>query len=212
MLDKIDIFGIKCYFTILPIISLQNEKELLAAIAKEDEKSFAELFYGYYGQLTEFVLLITGSVEETDEIVQEIFVKVWEHRKELPGLTSFNSWIFIITRNQTVSAIRKINRESKHLENLVREAAGSDEIRLDSELPDMDAILVQAIEKLPPQQKRVFQLKQQGKKNGEIANELGISSESVRKYQQWALKSITEFVKATAAFAAVMASINLLSK
>ncbi|MNR41512.1 RNA polymerase sigma factor SigX [compost metagenome] len=70
-------------------------------------------------------------------------------------------------------------------------------------------ILIKAIAELPPSQQRVLQLRQQGLKSREIAGEMGISIESVKKYQQWATKSVSKFLKLhTAITISVILSMN----
>lgn len=196
----------------MPIKSLHNEAELLRGIAEDDEKSFAALFYGYHQQLAGYVMLLTDSKEITQDIVQQVFIKIWECRKDFYTVRNFNSWLFILTRNITLNFIRTQVREQRkrtELENHLKAVSNESESQPST---DFDALIEQAIEQLPPQQKRVYTLKQKGHKNPEIGTELGISTQSVIKYQQLALKSIAQFVKSHSEFAALLAILAVIEK
>jgi RNA polymerase sigma-70 factor (ECF subfamily) len=197
----------------LPIKSIHNETELLSGIAKDDERSFADLFHGYHQGLGEYIFLITDSREMVKEIVQNVFIKVWEVRTKLPEIQDFKSWLFITTRNYTLNAIRANVREQRRNQTfqlqLVQDETDSSP---DRDYEQLEPVIEQAIALLPPQQKRVFVLKQQGRKNTDIANELGISTQSVIKYQQIAIKAISRFVKANTELTAIIAMIAVLKK
>ncbi|MFA6083237.1 RNA polymerase sigma factor [Mucilaginibacter sp.] len=197
----------------MPIKSIYNEAELLNGIAKDDEKSFAELFYGYHQGLGEYIFLITDSREMVKEVIQNVFIKVWEVRETLPEIQNFKSWLFITTRNYTLNAIRANVREQRrnnefHLQIVQDETEHLPGYNYDNLRP----IIEQAVAKLPPQQKRIFVLKQQGHKNTDIANEMGISTQSVIKYQQIAIKAISRFVRANIELTALIAMISIIKK
>ena len=80
-------------------------------MAKGNEKAFVELFYAYHNRLGEYVLMLTASEEVAQEIVQDIFVKIWMDRHNLAALGNFSSWLFILTRNYTLNYIRKESSE-----------------------------------------------------------------------------------------------------
>jgi len=62
---------------------IHNDAEIIEQIAKGSEKAFAELFYAYHNQLGKFVILLTHSEERTEEIIQDVFVKMWQNREKL---------------------------------------------------------------------------------------------------------------------------------
>src|SRR5688500_13593563 len=100
---------------------------MLQAIAQNDERAFNNLFYEYHQQLGAFVFSITRSKELTEEIIQDVFVKLWENRKELPAIKNFSAWLFIITRNHTLNAIKKLVQEREKQAALAQHLALSDE-------------------------------------------------------------------------------------
>ncbi|SMC66412.1 RNA polymerase sigma factor [Pedobacter nyackensis] len=186
----------------MAIRTVKNERELLLKVEQGDETAFAELFFAYHNQLGQYVLMLTGSEEMTEEIVQDVFVKVWMNRAALLTINKFTSYLFILTRNYTLNCIRKRLNERKQQENYNQSVltdpilSEEDELILD---PDYQSLVDKAVAQLPPQQQKVFILRQQGLKNPQIAEKMEISTDSVKKYQQWALKAVSEFVKSHAA-------------
>lgn len=194
----------------MAIKPLTNEKELLQKIAEGDGIAFAELFRAYHEPLIKYIYTLLQSVQICEEVVQDVFLKIWENRETLPGLDKFTAYLFILTRNYTISAIRKMVNDKKHsqlyAEDILNHSGSEETFNLDQEYQNM---LNKAIAELPPSQQRVLQLRQQGLKSREIAGEMGISIESVKKYQQWASKSVSTFLKLhTAITIYILLSIN----
>lgn len=191
---------------------IHNEAEIIEQVAQGNEKAFAELFYAYHNQLGEFVMLLTHSEELTEEIIQDVFVKVWTSREKLLSIDKFTSYLFILARNYTLNSIRKLasDRKSKELySNLQLGNIENEFVVIDKEQdPDYEALIDQAVANLPPQQQKVFILRRNGLKNPEIAQQMHISQQSVKKYQQWALRSVSEFVKSHAALSAILIIIS----
>jgi RNA polymerase sigma factor (sigma-70 family) len=196
----------------LPLRPVYNEDVLLEAVAKGNEKAFAELFYAYHNQLGEYVQILTNSDELTKEIVQDVFVKIWMNRENLPDVRNFLSYLFILARNYTLNCIRRVVNEKKRKAAFELFAIHNEDVISENAMPDYDQVIDRAIAQLPPQQQRVFVLKQSGRKNADIASEMGISPESVKKYQQWAVKAIAEFVKSHTELTVVFAAIMVLQK
>ncbi|WP_426330184.1 RNA polymerase sigma factor [Pedobacter sp. R-06] len=180
----------------MSIKPLSNEKDLLKKIADGDSFAFAELFRAYNEPLAKYVYTLLESVEMCEEVVQDIFIKIWENRQELPYLEKFTSYLFILTRNHTVSSIRKMIQNRKYMqqyiEDIVIDSTTENIFSADQEYQDTVA---RAVLQLPPSQQTVLMLRQQGLKTYEIAERMGISRDSVKKYQQWASHSVSKFLK-----------------
>lgn len=189
----------------MSIKPLLNEKELLQKIADGDDRAFAELFRAYHEPLAKYVYTLLESVQMCEEIVQDVFVKIWENRLTLPQLNKFTSYLFILTRNYTVNCIRKMIQDKKYtqlyVEDVINYNTGEDIFSMDQEYQD---IINRAVAQLPPSQQRVLMLRQQGLKTREIAEQMGISTDSVKKYQQWASHSVSKFLKSHAALSVIL--------
>jgi RNA polymerase sigma-70 factor (family 1) len=173
---------------------ISNESDLLNKIVKGDEKAFEELFMAYHNPLGEYVEMFTQCNEMTQEIVQDVFLKVWTNRFKLNLIDKFTSYLFILTRNYTLNALRKTVNEQKYRTKYLTEMEVQDiflaqEDRFDTD-QDFQLLLDTAILQLPPQQQKVFLLRMQGFKNPEIAVKMGLATDSVKKYYKLALESI----------------------
>ena len=193
--------------------SIPNEIFLLRRVAAGDEDAFSKLFEDYQQQVSGFVFSIIGAKELTQEIVQDIFIKVWQKRGELLEIQKFDAYLFVLSKNYTLNCIRKIQREQKKatayhtlLPDLEQEQ--SDFAHDDDYLQ----LIEKATSTLPPQQQRVFRLRMEGLKNHEIAAQLMISPDSVKKYQQLALKSVSTFVKMHLSYLALWVMMGLMQK
>src|SRR5690348_7412497 len=91
--------------------SLIDEKELLSRVAATDEDAFRLLFHTHYNKLASFVQKLTKSHNTTEELVQDVFVKVWLHRSELLSIDKFESWMYVIARNHVFNHLKKMARE-----------------------------------------------------------------------------------------------------
>ncbi|MNY02306.1 ECF RNA polymerase sigma factor RpoE [compost metagenome] len=175
----------------MAIKSPQNENELLNRLANGDERAFTQLFEAYYKQMGEYVFKLTESLTITEEIVQDAFVKIWIKRESLKELNSFSNYLFILCRNQAFDQLRKKAREhvfQQELERFLTEESGAAESPMD----EYRALIDVAVAKLPAQQHKVYILSRYERlKHEEIAAKLQLSTETVKKHIQHAVRFIT---------------------
>lgn len=173
--------------------TIPGQATLLLKIAEGSESAFSDLFEHFHNQLGEYVYFITQSEEMTEEIVQDIFLKIWTNKTRLKEIRDFTGYLFILTRNYTLNALRKTSKEQQKLaayfidevENHCDPGGFADPVFNDT---DIHTLLDRAIIQLPPQQQKVLLLRMQGLKNPEIATEMNLATDSVKKYYQWAIK------------------------
>jgi len=174
-----------------------NETDLLQQVANGDETAFSKLYYGYHNILGIYIYQLTQSRELSEEIVQDVFLKIWVGRKALTGVTNFKAWLFIVSKNQALNSLRTITKERTLKKDLSRDYEHSSGINEESFDNDSYILLEQAINQLPEQQRKVFILSRYRRlKYKEIATELKLSRETVKSYLGLAVSSITKFVNA----------------
>jgi RNA polymerase sigma-70 factor (family 1) len=170
----------------------KDEQHLLDLIAASDEQAFRHLFDTFSGKVYGFALKITRSKSLSEEIVQDVFMKIWINRESLEAIRSFPAYLFTLTRNHTFNTLKRIA-----IEQAAKSAIGKklSHVNHDTE----DAInfhesqqrLTQAINNLPPQQRLVYSLcHQEGLKYEEVAERLKISRLTVKTHMREALRSI----------------------
>src|SRR5689334_1223372 len=87
---------------------MENEAVLLRAISKGDEKAFAEIFHRYRNKIYSVAFRLTNSAQVSEEVLLDVFLKVWAKKEELPEVKDFAAWLFIITRNRVFSTLKQM--------------------------------------------------------------------------------------------------------
>lgn len=175
--------------------STNNETQLLLRIVNGDENAFSELYYRYHNALGIYIYQLTQSRELSEEIVQDVFLKIWVGREALTEVNNFKAWLFIVSKNHALNSLRTLVKERTLKKNWTRDQqffASMDEAAVDN---DSYRLIDEAINQLPEQQKKVFILSRYRRlKYKEIAKELNLSRETVKSYLGLAVSSITKFV------------------
>ncbi|RFZ85282.1 sigma-70 family RNA polymerase sigma factor [Mucilaginibacter terrenus] len=179
------------------------EKELLLKISRGDEHAFSELFNTWHHLLGRHIYKITDSAELAEEVVQDVFLKIWTARESLALVENFKAYLFVVSRNHALNCLRKLARERMHQKALEENAAVLAVEQTGS--ADIYKLLDQAIDHLPPQQQKVYLLSRHNRlKYDEIATQMGLSRETVKKYLQGATHSITNFVQSNIDVSAIV--------
>lgn len=175
-----------------------NEKELLLLISGGDTSAFTLMFNQYKDKIYTIAYKLTGSAFLSEEVVQEIFMKLWINRKMLPGIEHFPAWFNTVIRNHLFSLIKRTaaraNRETIFAKNIPSVYNNADENIL---LKETEALIEKALYTLPPQQNKVYRLiKVSGMKKEEVASQLNLSTETVKSHLSKAIKNIRAYCMA----------------
>ena len=172
-----------------------NEEELLAFIAQGDELAFTRLFDNYRDRIYSIAFRIIHSTTIAEEIVQDVFLKIWLRRARLIEVQNFNAYLFVVTRNHVYKALKQIakNYELTAFTEKDLLAGDNDSAGLVME-KEYNSLLRKAIDRLPNQQKKVYQyIKEKGLKREEAAGLLHLSPETVKYHLAEAMKNIRTF-------------------
>lgn len=181
----------------MALVALNNEADLIKKVSQGDKRAFTVLFDAHYKSLANYVFKLTESLEVAEEIVQDVFIKIWIKREELGHINSFSNYIFILSKNQTLNYLRKKANDQLKFKAWEKEFEGEALEEADHEQAEAFRLLIdRAIEQLPAQQKKIYLLSREERlKYDEIAAELSISSETVKKHVYLATKTIKEYVR-----------------
>lgn len=129
------------------------------------------------------------------DILQDVFLKIWQKREDCQSIDNFSSYLFRAARNQALNGFKRNGRACLLLAELSREPVAT----IDTDNPifakELKILLRRAIDSLPAQQRKVFELsRNEGFKYEEIAEKLGISTSTVRNHMIQALKKIREHI------------------
>jgi RNA polymerase sigma-70 factor (family 1) len=165
------------------LAAINEEKALLVRVADGDRQAFGLLYSNYLSSLYRYIFLFTKSKEETEEILQDIFVRIWEHREKLLEVESFRNYLFRFAKNKLLDKFRHLQIRLAVLAEIRRSRNFSGSFTSDEcDYREYYRIVQQAIEKLPRRRKLIFRLNiENGFSQDEIARELKISKSVVQK-------------------------------
>jgi RNA polymerase sigma-70 factor (ECF subfamily) len=170
----------------------KDDLYLLDLIASGDQNAFRQIFEAYSGKVYGFALKLTHSRPLSEEIVQDVFMKIWINRESLEAIRSLPAYLFTLTRNHSFNILKRIAIEEAAKLTLSKKLSGiNHETEETIIFHESEQLLNQAISKLPPQQRLVYSMcQQEGLKYEEVAQRLKISRLTVKTHMQQALRSI----------------------
>ncbi len=183
---------------------LHNEPDLLKRIARGDEAAFGELLEFYRNRVYSHALAYMKRSTEAEDMVQEIFVRVWVYRARLADVKDFSDYLFILSRNRLLSAMRRrVQEMGQELpEDMLQEPDDPDVLLLTQDLAQQ---LRKAVELLPRQQQAVFTLSRfDHLSQDEIAEKLGISKRTVKFHMGEALRFLRKYLRESGALLAAI--------
>jgi len=175
------------------ITKKSSDYQLVDKLQNGDLDAFDQIFNKYGDRLFGFALSYLKSREETEELVQDVFLKVWENRKNLKKESSLKSYLFTIAYHDMCKFFRKKQIYQKFLDE--EEWHENKIVDLEKQL-EYKAILEQVdqlIDKLPETQKLIFiKSRKEGKETKEIAIEMNLAPGTVDNYISKTLKYLRQ--------------------
>lgn len=178
-----------------------DDQTLLTAIAREGNRDAFTAFYLRYAEkVYSNMLLFLKEAPEAEDAVQELFARLWQKRTQINITTNVKGYLNSASRNIAFNRLRNAGKDKRLLSRLQELAAGNyhDESAMEQEalVSEQWALLERAIQNLPPQRKRVFELcKIKGIAYDQACNELGIGLPTLKDHLFKAKKSIREYLE-----------------
>jgi RNA polymerase sigma-70 factor (family 1) len=162
-----------------------DDQHLICELQNGDEACFTSIFNQFYAPLVLYAYRITDDQVAAEDIIENAFINLWNKRHTLSEIRSLKSYLYAIARNGCISWIRKNNRDISRNNSIPTLEEVSERTSLESMIySETMAMIYAAMEKLPPQCKRVFIMHYvEGKKIAEIATELKISIGTVKSHK-----------------------------
>jgi len=174
-----------------------NLNTIVKSLVSDNKKALDELYNYYYPRLYAFAKKFLKVEDDINDILQEVFIKIWENRKNIKNVETFNAYIFTITKNAVVSYFREKTKLIA-FESRVREMATAEGYLTENtaEYKDIKEKVDQLIEQLPQKRQQIFKLsREQGLSNKEIASEMGISVKTVEDHIMHAIRFLKNNLK-----------------
>lgn len=177
----------------------RDRKNIDEAIVKrftaDDMRAFDIIYSEFTPRLKKFISVLTKNESDADELVQEVFIKIWQNRDKLKNYSSFESYLFRIAYRTTIDLLRKRSKEAKYIEQVKS-------LQVFEDYPDevgetghdeMETKLNLLIEEMPARQREVFKMKYfQDSSYKEIADHFSISVNTVQNHMAKAHKFLKE--------------------
>ncbi|MGA1978574.1 MAG: RNA polymerase sigma-70 factor [Bacteroidales bacterium] len=174
---------------------MTRDQEIISRIRKGDKKEFESLFRSYYVLLVRYAKSIIRDHDTAEEIVQNLFVRVWQKRGTLLIETSLNGYLYKAVHNQCLHYIDHQKIVEKHAQEMGRRAVAEAENPLDAiQYKELQERMTSILERLPERCSMIFCMNRfEGLRYAEIAEKLSVSLKTVEANMGRALK---EFRKA----------------
>jgi RNA polymerase sigma-70 factor (ECF subfamily) len=172
-----------------------DESSLVIRLHQGEVSAFDVFYFRYYDAVYSNVFRLTRDAMVCQDILQEVFVTLWEKRMSLDPEQSVAGWLFVVSYNKAVTHLKnrlKLSRLSINVDVTLQSFS-------EPGVPVQERqakLLEEAIEQLSPQKRKVFELcKLQGKTYEETAIELRISKHTVKEYLSAAVVYVKDYIR-----------------
>jgi RNA polymerase sigma factor (sigma-70 family) len=170
------------------------DSKLVVKLRAGDVSAFDSLYWRYYQVVYRNILKLTKDPLVAEDILQEVFIRLWEKRQDINFEQPVVNWIFVISFNLSIDYTRKKLREHELHRKLLADSASF--LQNPSVYEEYYLLLKRAIEQLSPQKQNVVKLcKLEGKTYEEAAAEMQISRHTVKEYLSSAMANLGEYVR-----------------
>ncbi|MFX1707223.1 RNA polymerase sigma-70 factor [Chitinophaga sp. CC14] len=168
-----------------------TDEQLISRLRSGDQLAFAQIHERYYPLLYNFSLKKNIDPEEIKDMIQEVFIKLWQNRESIQLTTSLRSYLFRSVWNRMMDLFRHTKIKQEHIDSLqtAMNSPGFSGTDYRIREKDMERIITLEIEALPQRMREVLTLRRdQNLSNKEIGIQLGITEQTVETHAKRALR------------------------
>lgn len=179
------------------MFNTDNVKELGSLLREGNHAAFMRLYDQYVDGLFNFIKKYIADDEVVEDIIHDSFYNLWKYRHNIKQDHPIRNYLYRIARNEVYKEIRKQVQQKTTLNLYAERKRGMVEESVDQWVVgnELDEIYALAIDKLPPQRKRIFRMcREQGLSHKEIAQHLNISPNTVKEHMSLAMRTIKEYI------------------
>jgi len=168
-----------------------SDIELISGLSQGDIESYEILFERYYSKIKGFAKGLTKDECAAEDIVANVFMKLWYNKEKLASLSNLSGYLFSVTKNEVIDHFRArkyLTDYLQSLENDYTEEAEPEELYDSNKIQE---IVDRVVETMPEQRRKIFIMsRMENMSNGEIAEKLNISKRTVEKHISLALDQL----------------------
>jgi RNA polymerase sigma-70 factor (ECF subfamily) len=174
-----------------------SEETVLLLLADGNEQAFRFIFHKYVDRIHQVSLYYLRSEVLAEEVVQEVFMRVWIKRTDLRQVHHFEGWLFIMSKNYILNYLEKMAGERRALHTLSRSIQQSeDRTALSIADHEYEALLHKALLTLSPMQRDIYHMAREEQLTyDQIGKKLGISALTVKTHMSRALRQLRHFFR-----------------
>lgn len=169
-----------------------RDRELILFIAAGDEQAFTALFRRYSVSMGILARKVVQDEAAYQDVMQEVFIKLWLHREELPQVENLPAWLKKVTLNESLMYLRKNAAYDKRLSALALPQAEEEKVSQTIGFKELQRKIRDFIDAMPEQRRTIYELSREGLNAKEIAERLNLSHGHVRNTLSAAIKSIRD--------------------
>lgn len=172
-----------------------DEQSLLQQLKAGSELAFTELFHHYHGKIYSVALKFLKSPVLAEEIVQDVFLKLWLKRTDISSVERFDAYLFMMARNFIFDRFKKMGYEADMQSAFRKQPYSVNDSEYLVRQHECQRLLHKAISLLPPQQQQVYKLsKIEGLSHERIAEKMQLSKLTVKTHMAKALQFIKKYL------------------
>ena len=173
-----------------------SDSHVLQRIVAGDENAFRALYENNFDRIAKFTFKMCKSEAVTEEIVQDVFLKLWSNRENIGHVNDIEAYLFSIARNKTIDFLRRLAKETNIIHTLSIQQTEIHNVVDEKLNEDSLLILIEgALSCLSPQKRKIFEMsKIQGFSHDEIAETLQLSKSTVKNHLSETLKYLKKYI------------------
>ena len=157
------------------------------------EGNYKNIFNNFYRPLVNFAAAHTSEVEVAEDLVQELFVYIWSKELEFENLLALKTYLYRSVLNRCRNHLRDVRLRQEHERKILEELDERDNSLMNGIIrEEVYRQLTAALDCLPPRCRKIYDMAQDGMRSSEIAEELGLAVETVKRQRKIARKILQE--------------------
>ena len=174
-----------------------DDRQIFEAIKISDAAAYEKVFQTYYRPMTAYAFRFLGNLPDSESIVQDVFLRLWQKRGEIMITSSLMHYLFRSVKNHCINFLEHERIKTRYQTFVIQN--DNDRNDYNEFFPELDIMnrIETAIATLPPKRQEIFRLaREEGLKYREIADKLELSVKTVETQMTLALKQLRELLKA----------------
>ena len=179
------------------VLTIEKTEEIIRRLKNEDKSAVDELFSYFYARLYHFSKSILKVENGIEDILQDVFIKIWLNRQKIGNAETFNAYVFTITKNEVLNLIRANLRDNTFRDELFLQAVAQEyQTQNPLEFDEIKTAIDKIVACLPEKRQQVFILSRtDGLSNKEIAKQLNIAEKTVEDHITHSIRYLKNSLK-----------------